>query len=86
MGGQAAHLAEAQVAILVDVGDDEADGVHVGGKHHPGAGALLVANQVAQSVSGDLVHIGGGQGPDGGSHLALVAGGAVAGVEGLRDL
>ena len=86
VGGQAAHLAEAQVAMLVDVGDDEADGVHVGGKHHPGAGALLVADQVAQGVGGDLVHIGGGQGPNGGGHLTLVARGAVAGVEGLHDL
>ena len=70
---ETAQLAEPDKAVLVDVGDNEADGVHVGGKHDLGALALLADNQVAQSVPLDLVGVGRGQRFDGVGDTGLSA-------------
>ena len=82
-GGDAAHPAQTEEPFLLDVGDNEANGVHVGAQHHPGAGALLVDDEVAQGVGGHLVGVRGSQAGDGLPHVSLVPGGAVSGVEGF---
>ena len=82
-GGDAAHPAQTEETLLLDVGDDKADGVHVGAQHHSGAGALLVDDEVAQGVGSHLVGVRGGQTGDSLPHLPLVPGWAVGGVEGF---
>ena len=57
----AADIGEGQIALLADVGDDQADDVHVGGKHQALAGALLVADQAAGGGEPHLVAVGLGQ-------------------------
>ena len=81
VGGQAAYRAEAEEAVLVNVGDDQPDGVHVGGKEHLGPLPLLVTEQVAQGVHRALVHIGRGDVTDGLGHRPLLPGGAKAGIQ-----
>ena len=85
-GVEPSHLAEAEEALLLDVGDDAADGIHMGGKHHPGAAPLLVGDEVAHGVPAAFIHEGHGQLFQHVGHLGLVAGGAVTGVEGLEGL
>ena len=73
MGRQTADLPKAEVSIFVNVGDDAANGIHVGSKHYAGAAPLFVADKAAQSVGGNLVHIGGSQLADGLGYLSLVS-------------
>ena len=84
MGRQAADTAKAQEALFVDMGNDKADGIHVGGKHDLLAAPLLMADQVSKGICGNLIYKGGRQLFDGLGHLALVTRGPVTGVQRLH--
>ena len=84
VGMQAAHLAKTEKALLLDVGYDTADGVHMGAEQHAGARSLFMADQIPHHVGAARVHIGGGQFLDGVGDLPFVAGGTVTGIEGLK--
>ena len=80
LGADAPQAAHPEEALLFDVGDDEADGVHVGGEHHPGALPPLMDHEVAQGVGAHLVGQGLGQAGDDLPDAPLVPRGAVGGV------
>ena len=79
------QLAKGEVTVLVNVGDDQADGIHVGGEEHLGARSLFVDDEIAQGINPAVVRIGFSQTLDGGGNLPLISGRAVAGVEHLND-
>ena len=60
VGVNAADGSHSQKALVVDVGHHQANAVHVGGKHEPGATSLFAAHEIAHGVPGDLIHIGTG--------------------------
>ena len=82
-GGDAAHPAQTEETLLLDVGDNEADGVHVGAQHHPGPLPLFVDDEVAQGIGSHLVGVRGSQTGVGLPYLPLVPGWAVGGIEGF---
>ena len=67
-----ADVGDGQKALFVNAGDHKADGVHVGTQHDFLALALFMADQIAQSVGGDLVHIRGGHFFQNGSDTGLL--------------
>ena len=52
------QLTKRDVSVLVDMGGDDANGIHVGSKHHLGSGPLFMYNQVAHGVNAAFVGIG----------------------------
>ena len=83
LGGNSPQPPHPEEALLLNMGDNEADGVHVGGPHHPGARPLFMDNQVAQGVGDNLVGEGPGQLLDFLPDAPLIPGGAVGLVQGL---
>ena len=70
---QAADLREADKAVLVDIGRDNANRVHVRGEQHLFAGALFAADEVAERV-GNVVNIRACDACDGLAYRILAAG------------
>ena len=71
---QAADLREADKAVLVDIGRDNADRVHVRGEQYLFAGALFAADQVAERVGRNVVNICACDACDGLAYRVLTAG------------
>ena len=82
-GGDPAQGPHPEEPLLLDVGDDQAGGVHVGAQHHLGTAPPLPDDQVPQGIRRHLVGVGPGQGGNDLPHRALVPGGAMGSVEGL---
>ncbi len=76
----AAELEELEEAVVVDVGDDEADLVHVAGEHDAGAFTGAMADEAAELVLGQVAQRGHVVTQDG-ADLGFIAGYAV----GLRQ-
>jgi len=81
--GDAAEVGETDKAVIVDVGDDEADAVHVCGEHDLLAAGLAVLfdDDVAESVGGYRVGIGCGYFHNGKRDAFLAAGGGYARIQ-----
>ena len=73
---QPAQAAEAEVSLLFNVGDHQADAVHMGREHQLFPRPLLVDNQIPHGIHPILVHIGGDLLGDHLPHPILTAGGA----------
>ena len=74
-GGDPAQGPHPEEPLLLDVGDDQAGGVHVGAQHHLGTAPPLPDDQVPQGIRRHLVGVGPGQGGNDLPHRALVPGG-----------
>ena len=85
LGFQPADGPEAQEAVLLDVGDDDAHAVHVSSQHDLFARPLLVDDQVAQGVLGDVIGVRLRCLADGGADGALVPGHAVGTGQGFQS-
>ena len=54
-GVEATYRLETKKAFVVDVRDEEADLVHMGGDHHPGAVSPLGSNHASQGVDAQVI-------------------------------
>ena len=79
------QLSKGQIALLVNMGNNEAARVHVGGKHHLWTAPLLVDNKVSHGVDGVFIHVRSRQCADSLRDLALVPRRSVTGIEGLEQ-
>ena len=85
----AANVMHAKEAVFIDIGDNEADMIHMGGKHDALAvfiRAQLFNDQVAHRIHAHAVHMRGDQALDGFGHGMLVAAGTVGGKQGFERI
>ena len=52
----APQFSKGEIALFVDVRDNQADGIHMRGKHDLGSGTFFMDNEIAQGV--DVARIG----------------------------
>lgn len=77
------QLSKGEVTVLIDVGDNETNGIHVGGEHDFGAITLFMYDQVSQGVDIAFVGVRFCQALEGRGDLPFLPGGTVAGVKHL---
>ena len=52
----APQFSKGEIALFVDVRDNQADGIHMRGKHDLGSGTFFMDNEIAQGVDGGTVY------------------------------
>ena len=73
------HPGDAGKAPVIHADDLETDGIHVGTQHHPVAGALFMADEIAHGVGLHRIHQRGGQLPQHLSDAGMLAAGGPGG-------